>query len=94
MERRCAVRVVSQCDATTGETATAPMGEHLVSGPRFPIGLRGATTAYVASANTDAAARGVRPGCHVPAIRDPSASTDDESSYGSTSELPPATSHW
>jgi hypothetical protein len=64
-----------------------------VSGPRFPIGLRGATTAYVAFANTDAATRRVRPGRHVSAVRDPSASADDESSHGSTSELPPATSH-
>jgi hypothetical protein len=30
----------------------APMGERSVSGPRFPIGLRGATVAY--DANTDA----------------------------------------
>jgi hypothetical protein len=57
-ERRRAVRVASQCDATTGETVAAPMGERSVSGPRFPIGLRGATTAYVASADTNAAARG------------------------------------
>jgi hypothetical protein len=49
--------------------------------------------AYVASANTDAATRGVRPGCHVPADRDPNVSAADESSHGSTSELPPATSH-
>jgi hypothetical protein len=37
------------------------MGEHLVSGLRFPIGLRGDTMAYVASANTNAAVRGARP---------------------------------
>jgi hypothetical protein len=55
--------------------------------------LRGATTSYVASANTDAAARKARPARHVPAVRNPSASADDESSYGSASELPPATSH-
>jgi hypothetical protein len=55
--------------------------------------LRGATTAYVASANTDAATRRVRPGRHVPAVKDPSASTDNESSHSSASELPPATSH-
>jgi hypothetical protein len=64
-----------------------------VSGPRFPIGLHGATTAYIASANTDTTTRRVRPGRHVPAVRDPSASTDDESSHGSASELPPTTSH-
>jgi hypothetical protein len=80
-------------DAPTGEMTTAPTGERSVSRPRFPIGLRGATTAYVTSANIDAATRRVRPGRHVPAARDPSASTDDESSHGSASELPPATSH-
>jgi hypothetical protein len=35
----------------------------------------------------------VRPGRHVPAVRDPSASDDDELSHGSASELPPATSN-
>jgi hypothetical protein len=55
IECRCAARVASQRDATTGETAIAPTGERSVSGPHFPIGLRGATTAYVASANTDTA---------------------------------------
>jgi hypothetical protein len=49
--------------------------------------------AYVTSANTDAATHRVRPGRHVPVVRDPSASADDESSHGSASELPPATSH-
>jgi hypothetical protein len=92
-ERRRAARVASQRDATTGKTAAAPTREHSVSGPRFPIGPRGATTAYVASTNTDAATRRVRPGRHVLAVRDPSASADDESSHGSASELPPATSH-
>jgi hypothetical protein len=92
-ECRCAACVASQRDATTGETTTAPTGERSVSGPRFPIDLRGATTAYVASANTDAVARRARPIRHVPAVRNPSASADDESSYGSASELPPATSH-
>jgi hypothetical protein len=69
------------------------MGERSVSGPRFPLGLRDATTAYVASANTDAAARKAHPILHVPAVRKPSASAHDESSHGSASELPPATSH-
>jgi hypothetical protein len=78
---------------TTSETAAAPTGERSVSGPLFPIGLRGATTTYVASANTDAATRRVPPGRHVPAVRDPRAFADDESSHGSASELPPATSH-
>jgi hypothetical protein len=70
-EHRHAACAASQRDATTGETAAAPTGERSVSGPRFPIGLRGATTAYVTSANTDMATRRVRPGRHVPAVRDP-----------------------
>jgi hypothetical protein len=37
--------------------------------------------------------RGVRPGRHVPAVGDPSASADEELSHASASELPPATSH-
>jgi hypothetical protein len=49
--------------------------------------------AYVASANTDAAGCRARPSRHAPAVRNPSASTDDELSYGSASELPPTTSH-
>jgi hypothetical protein len=48
---------------------------------------------YVASANTDAAARRARPSRHVPAVRNPSATANDESPHGSASELPPATSH-
>jgi hypothetical protein len=92
-KRRRAARVASQRNATTDETVTAPTGERSVSGPLFPIGLRGATTANVASANTDAATRRVCSGRHVPAVRDPSASADDESSHDSASELPPATSH-
>jgi hypothetical protein len=55
--------------------------------------LRSATTVYVASANTDVAAHRARPVRHVPAVGNPGASADDESSYGSASELPPATSH-
>jgi hypothetical protein len=92
-EHRCTARAASQRDATTGEMAATPAGERSVSGPRFPIGLHGATTAYTAFASTDAATRGVRPGRHVPAVTDPSASADNESSHGSASELPPATSH-
>jgi hypothetical protein len=87
------LRVASQRDALTGGTTAAPTGERSVSGPRFPICLRGATSAYVASANTNAVMRRVRPGRHALAARDPSASADDESSQGSAGELPPATSH-
>jgi hypothetical protein len=92
-ERRQAARAASLRDALTGETTAAPTGERSVLGPRFPLGLRGATTAYVASTNTDAAARNARPARHASAVRNPSASADDESSHGSASELPPATSH-
>jgi hypothetical protein len=92
-EHRHGARVASQRDALTGGTIATPAGERSVSGPHFPIGLRGATMAYVASANTDAAVRGACPGRHVPDARDPSASAGDESSQGSTDELPLATSH-
>jgi hypothetical protein len=93
MERRHVARVASQRDVLTSETTTAPTGERSVSKPRFPIGLRGAMTAYVASANSNAETRRVRPGRHVLAARDPSVSAADESSHSSASELPPATSH-
>jgi hypothetical protein len=93
MEHRQAARATSLRDALTDETTAAPTGERSVSGLRFPIGLRGATTPYVASTNTDAAAHRARPGCHAPAVGNPSTSADDELSYGSTSELQPATSH-
>jgi hypothetical protein len=92
-EHRHAACIASQRDAPSGETTAAPAGERSVSGPRFPIGLRGAMTTYVASANTNAATRKARPDRHVPVARDPSASTGDESSQGSVDELPPATSH-
>jgi hypothetical protein len=39
------------------------------------------------------AARRGHPNCHVPAARNLSATTNDESYHGSTSELLPATSH-
>jgi hypothetical protein len=53
--------------------------------------LRGAAVAHAAS--IDAAAREGRPSRRVPAARNPAAITDDESYHGSTSKLPPATSH-
>jgi hypothetical protein len=58
-ERRHAAHIASQRDAPTGETASAPAGERSVSGPRFPIGLRGATAAYVANTNTNTTMRRV-----------------------------------
>jgi hypothetical protein len=54
----------------------------MVSGPQFPLGLCGAVTTYAASANTDMAACRGRPSCHIPAVRNPSASADNESSHG------------
>jgi hypothetical protein len=79
-ERRHAARVISQRDALTNKTTVARAGERSVSGLRFPIGLRGATTAYVASANTNATMHRIPPGRHILVARDPSASAGDESS--------------
>jgi hypothetical protein len=90
-ERRHAERVASQHGAPVSTTTAAPAGERSVSGPRFPIGLRSATTAYNANANT--MMRRVPPGRHVLVARDPSASAGDESSLGSLDTLPPSTSH-
>jgi hypothetical protein len=92
-ERRHATRVAPQRDAPTSETAAAPAGERSVSVPRFPIGLRGATAAYVANANANTTIRRVPLGRHILVARAPSASAGDESSLGSIDELPPATSH-
>jgi hypothetical protein len=88
-ERQHAARVALQRDVPSGETTTAPVGERSVSGPRFPIGLRGTTTTYVASADTNTPTRRARPGLHVPAARDPSASAGDESSQGSATSCHP-----
>jgi hypothetical protein len=74
-------------------TKAAPAGERTVSGPRFPIGLRGATAAYTANANVSTTMRRVPPGRHVYVARDPSGSTGDESSLGSLDALPPANLH-
>jgi hypothetical protein len=90
-ERRQAERAASQRGAPVSTTVTAPVGQRTVSGPRFPIGLRGATTAYTANVNT--AMRRVPPGRHVFVARDPGASAADESSLGSLDALPPANLH-
>jgi hypothetical protein len=98
-ERRRAARVASQRDAIADETATAPTGGRgcgfraAVSGLRFPLGLRGTAMAHTSSASVDVAVREGRPGRHAPAARNLTATTNDESYHGSTSELPPATSH-
>jgi hypothetical protein len=93
MERQHAARVASQRDVPTGVTVAAPAGERSVSGPCFPIGLRGATAAYVANNNANTMMRRVPPSRHILVARDPSASVGDESSLGSVDALPPATWH-
>jgi hypothetical protein len=90
-ERRQAERAASQRGAPVGTTTTAPAGERTVSGPRFPVGLCGATTAYNANVNTKM--RRVPPGRNVFVARDPGASAGDESSLGSLDALPPANLH-
>jgi hypothetical protein len=90
-ERRQAERAASQCGAPVSATTTTPAGERAVFGPRFPIGLRGATTAYNANVNTTM--RRVPPGRHVFVARDPDASAGDESSLGSLDALPPTNLH-
>jgi hypothetical protein len=92
-ERRHAERVASQRGAPISTTTATPAGERSVSGPRFPIGLRGATAAYTANANASATMRRVPPGRHVFVARDPSASAGDESSLGSLDALPAANLH-
>jgi hypothetical protein len=92
-ERRHAARVASQRDAPASDAPTAQAGERSVSGSRFPIGLCGATAAYVANTNANTTMRRVPPGRHILVARDPGASAGDESSQGSTDELPPATLH-
>jgi hypothetical protein len=92
-ERRHAARVASQRDASASMTTATPAGERSVSGPRFPIGLRGATAAYVANNSVNTTMCRVPPGRHILVARDPSASAGDESSLGSVDALPPATSH-
>jgi hypothetical protein len=55
--------------------------------------MRNAAMAYASSASPHVAAREGHHGRHVPAARNLAATTDDESYHGSTSELPPPTSH-
>jgi hypothetical protein len=65
----------------------------VVSEPQFPHGMRNAAMPYASSASLNVAAREGHPGRHVPAARNLVATTNDEPYHGSTSELPPATSH-
>jgi hypothetical protein len=90
-ERRQAEHTASQRGAPVITASTTPTGQRTVSGPRFLIGLRGATTAYNANVNTTM--RRVPPGRHVFVARDPSASVGDESSLGSLDASPPANLH-
>jgi hypothetical protein len=55
--------------------------------------MRNAVTTYTSSANTDVAVYQDLPGHHLLAVRNLIATTNNESYYGSASELPPATSH-
>jgi hypothetical protein len=55
--------------------------------------MRNAAMAYASSAGIDVAAREGHPGRHLMAARNLTATTDDESYHGSTSEIPPATTH-
>jgi hypothetical protein len=90
-ERRQAERAASQRGAPVSATTATPAGERAVFRPRFPISLRGATTAYNANVNTTM--RRVPPGRHVFVARDPDASAGDESSLGSLDALPPTNLH-
>jgi hypothetical protein len=90
-ERRQAERAASQRGAPVTTATAAPAGQRTVSGPRFPIGLRGAATAYNVNVNTTM--RRVPPGRHIFVARDPGASAGDESSLGSLDALPPANLH-
>jgi hypothetical protein len=73
--------------------ATAPAGERAVPEPQFPHGMCNAAMVYTSSASTDVAARESRPGCHFLAVGNLTTTTNDESYHGSSSELPPTTSH-
>jgi hypothetical protein len=90
-ERRQAERAASQRGTPVSTTTATSTGERGVSGPRFPIGPRGATTAYNANVNTTM--RRVPPGRHVFVARDPSTFAGDESSLGFLDALPPANLH-
>jgi hypothetical protein len=92
-ERRQATRSASRRDVITGMTAAAPTGECVVSELQYPLDLRGAAMAHASSTSEDVAAREGRPNRRASAAENLAATTDDESYHGSTSELPPATSH-
>jgi hypothetical protein len=90
-EQQQAERAASQRDAPAITASATPTGQRTVSGPRFPIGLCGATTAHNNNVNTTM--RRVPLGRHVFVARDPSALAGDESSLGSNDAPPPANLH-
>jgi hypothetical protein len=55
--------------------------------------MRNAAMAYASSVSTDVAAYEGHPGRHLLAARNLTTTTNDVSYHGSTSKLPPATSH-
>jgi hypothetical protein len=55
--------------------------------------MRNTTTTYASSVSTDVAAYEDLPDHQLLAVRNLITTTDDESYHGSSSELPPATSH-
>jgi hypothetical protein len=55
--------------------------------------MRNTAMAYASSSSTDVAPYEDLPSHHLMAVRNLIATTNDESYHGSTSELPPATSH-
>jgi hypothetical protein len=71
----------------------APAGEHVTIWSQFPYGMRNAAMMYTSSVSTDMAAYKDLPGHHLLAVWNLIATTNDESYHGSTSELPPMTSH-
>jgi hypothetical protein len=66
--------------------ATAPAGERVLPEPQFPHGMCNAAMAYASSASSNVAAREGRPSRHVLAARNLTATNNDESYHGSTSE--------
>jgi hypothetical protein len=89
MERRRAKRTAAHRDAPISEATTVPTGERVAPDPRFPHGMRNAAIAYASSTSSDVVAYEDLPSHHLPAVRNPIATTNDESYHGSASELPP-----
>jgi hypothetical protein len=86
-------RAATRSDVLINEMTTTPTGERAAAEPQFPYGMRNNAKAYASSASTDVAAYKHLPGHHLLAVRNLIATTHDELYHGSSSELPPATSH-